>query len=250
MILLDIKNLALLVCSTFLVIVASGCMLTTRGQRYQDFVTKTPLPEKGTLVIGFVGGREDWNNEKERTRRLALILRSMNLPNLSVETVENKRRFLALSLIQNAFDRDRNGVLDATESGSARVILYGQSFGGAAVIKLARELESRKIPVLMTVQIDSVGRNDDSIPANVLQAANLFQKNGKIIRGEPFIRAEDPLKTRIIGNFEFDYRNRKIDLSAVPWWKKIFRKAHTSMNLDPEVWDQVKRLILGSLASP
>jgi hypothetical protein len=80
------------------------------------------------------------------------------------------------------------------------LILYGQSFGGAAVVKLARELEVMGVPVLLTVQVDSVGRGDGIIPANVARAANLFQRNGLFIRGEPKIRAQDPSRTTIIGN--------------------------------------------------
>ncbi len=224
-----------------------GCMLTTRGQRYQDFDFQTPLAVNETLVIGFVGGREDWNSEKEGVRRLALERRSLDLNGVYIETVENKRRHLALELVEAAFDRDRNRTLDSVELDSVRLILYGQSFGGAAVVKLSRELQAKNIPVLLTVQIDSVGRNDAVIPPNVQNAANLFQKNGRIIHGEPEITAEDPSKTKILGNFEFDYSNKKIDLSGVPWWKKLFRTDHTKMNRDPEVWGKVEKLILESL---
>ena len=124
------------------------------------------------------------------------------------------------------------------------MILYGQSFGGAAVVKLAKQLKKMDVPVLLTVQVDSVGWGDAVIPSNVRRAANLFQPNGLIIRGEPKIRAQDPQKTAILGNFRFDYRNKKIDLSEVSWFKKIFRTAHTKMDHDPEVWAKVEELIL------
>jgi predicted RNA methylase len=94
------------------------------------------------------------------------------------------------------------------------------------------------------VQVDSVGRDDRIIPANVARAANLFQRNGWFIRGEPEIRAEDQSRTEVIGNFEFDYRNKKIDLSEVSWMKKIFRSAHTRMDFDPAVWAMVEELIV------
>jgi hypothetical protein len=158
--------------------------------------------------------------------------------------VENRKRHLALDLIRRAFDRNHDGQLDAQERAGVRLILYGQSFGGAAVVKLARELERIGAPVLLTVQVDSVGRGDGIIPANVARAANLFQKNGLFIRGEPKIRAQDPSRTTIIGNFEFDYRNKKIDLSEVSWMKKLFRAAHTKMDFDPAVWALVEELII------
>ena len=43
-------------------------------------------------------------------------------------------------------------------------MLYGESWGGSEIVTLARELEERGIPVLLTVQIDSVakmGENDE-----------------------------------------------------------------------------------------
>src|SRR5436853_6100992 len=107
-----------------------------------------------------------------------------------------------------------------------------------------------KIAVLLTVQVDSVGRGDDLIPANVMRAANLFQRNGWIIKGERNIRAEEPDKTKILSNQEFDYRNKQIEISEVAWWKKIFRVAHTKMDHDPAVWERVEKLIMDVVSTP
>lgn len=214
------------------------------GQRYQDFTTTTPLREGHVLVIGFMGGRESWDNRKRGVRKLALKLRAMNLPGVHVETVENKRRRVAVELIRNAFDRDQDGRLDERERASVRLIVYGQSFGGAAVVKLARQLKEMDVPVLLTIQVDSVGRGDKVIPSNVTGAANLFQRDGLIIKGERQIRAEDGSKTTIVGNFKFDYDGKKIDLSEVSWLKRLFQAAHTKMDHDPEVWALVEKTIL------
>jgi hypothetical protein len=214
------------------------------GQRYDHFTTKTPLNNQDVLVLGFLGGRESWNNDKRNVRKLALKLRALNLPHVHIETIENRKRDLAVQLIQNAFDRNRDGRLDEQERATTRLIIYGQSFGGAAVVKLAHQLKQLGIPILLTVQVDSVGRGDNQIPSNVSRAANLFQSNGIFIKGEKTIRAEDTSKTAILTNYQFDYRNKKIDLSEVSWTKKIFRVAHTKMEYDPEVWAKVEELIL------
>lgn len=232
----------------------AGCAFS-RGQQYRLFTTPTPLARNDYLVLGFLGGREPWDNEKRSVRRLALKLRAMQLPGVHAETVENRKRHLALELIRNALDQNRDGQLDPEERTSVRLILYGQSFGGAAVVKLARELKVMDVPVLLTAQVDSVGRNDAVIPSNVSCAANLFQRNGWLIRGQPRIRAEDPRRTKILGNFQYDYRHKQIDLSQVAWWKKVFRSAHTKMDNDPEVWARVEGMILsairtGSCADP
>ncbi len=224
----------------------TGCILV-RGQRYHHFTTKTPLSEDRILILGFLGGRDRWNHPDRSVRKLALKLRSMNLPGVEVETVENKKRALAIKLIRNAFDRNLDGQLDEQERASVRLILYGQSFGGAAVVKLARQLKQMDVPVMLTVQIDSVGRRDRIIPANVARAANLFQSDGWLIRGEPQIRAEDTARTAILGNFKFDYRDKRIDLARVPWWKKSFRIAHTRMEHDPAVWAMVEEIVLETI---
>lgn len=226
-------------------ILCSGCLF--RGQRYRNFTTRTPLSQSDILIIGFMGGRESWNNERRSVRQLALKLRSLNDSRLQVETVENEKRYLAIELIRNAFDRNGDGKLDEQERSSARLILYGQSFGGAAVVKLARQLNRMGLPVRLTVQVDSVGLGDGVIPSNVANAANLYQKNGWFVRGEAKIRAEDPAKTTIIGNYLFDYSHKKIDISNVSWMKKAFRVAHTRMEYDPEVWKSVEALIMAEI---
>jgi hypothetical protein len=235
--------------ASVLCLILTANSLIAHAQRYQDFTTKTPLNEGDVLIIGFMGGRESWNNNKRGVRKMALRLRAMGLPYTSVETVENKKRHRAIELIRNAFDRNRDGQLDERERAPARLVLYGQSFGGAAVVKLARQLHKMNVPVLLTLQVDSIGRGDKVIPPNVARAANLFQRNGLIIKGEREIRAEDPSRTTIIGNFKFDYSQKKIDLSEVSWLKKLFRAAHTKMDHDPAVWEQVEKLILDTVSA-
>src|SRR5678816_2709943 len=131
---------------------------TCRGQSFADFAAPLPLAPGSTLVIGFLGGWERWDDPDRGVRKLAIELRGTR--GLYAETVSNHQRRLALQLIQAAFDWNRNGHLDPDERAGARIILYGQSLGGAAAVRLARELQGLDIPVLLTVQIDSVGRND------------------------------------------------------------------------------------------
>lgn len=239
----------LLSVGTFLIIVVTlGPLVAAAPQTLSDFSVSTPIAAGRTLILGFMGGRDSWDDDRQGVRILALKLRSSDL-NAEIETVENTRRKVALELVRRALDADGDGELDPQERQDARIILYGQSFGGAAVVKFARQLDREEIPVLLTIQIDSVGRNDGEIPANVRRAANLFQSNGIVIRGQKKIVAQDPSATEIIGNFKFDYKNSEIDVSHIPWWKKFFRTAHTRMGLDPEVWALVEKLILETTES-
>ncbi len=207
----------------------------------------TGQPDTLVLILGFMGGRDSWHDARPGVGRLAKKFREMGLPGVQVATIENTKRGVALELVRRAFDRNHDGELGSRERESSRLILYGQSFGGAAVVKFARELKALDIPVMLTVQVDSVGRNDAVIPSNVAAAANLFQSDGVFIHGRAPIRAEDPRKTEIIGNFQFSYRDRAIPLSGVPWHKKAFRIAHTRMDRDPAVWSKVEELILSAL---
>lgn len=206
-------------------------------QKFTDFTTPLPLPEGSTLVIGFLGGFEHWNDRHRGVRKTALRLREMGLPGVFIETVENHKRFLAADLIHRAIGSNR----------SIRIILYGQSLGGSSVVKLARELDRDGIPVLLTVQVDSVGFADSVIPLNVKAAANLFQRDFLPIHGTSSIRAEDPARTEIIGNFRYHYPRGFVSSPDQSAARMIFMGAHNKMEIDPAVWKQVQQLILDAL---
>jgi hypothetical protein len=61
-----------------------------------------------------MGGRDAWDTDNH-LRRLALRLRSVNNPLVYAETLENRKRALAIELIRNAFDRNQDGQLDEQE---------------------------------------------------------------------------------------------------------------------------------------
>ena len=228
----------------------SGCA-TFGGKQYHLLSTSTPLKSDQTLVLGFLGGIERWDDESRGVRQLAMKLEAMNLPKVHVETFENGERDLAIKFIQNALDYNQNGFLEDWERDSARLILYGHSLGGAAVVKVADDLKKMGVPVLLTVQIDSVGLlyDDHIIPSNVKHAANLFQNDGWILQGEDKIEPENPNKTRVIANIKFDYRNKNVDISSLSWERKLFSIPHVKMEADPEVWAMVKKMILSEIVN-
>jgi hypothetical protein len=65
-----------------------------------------------------------------------------------------------------------------------------------------------------------------------------------LIRGRSEIRAENPQKTAILGNFKYDYKDKEIDDSALPWPARVVGGAHAKMECETEVWARVKELIL------
>jgi hypothetical protein len=232
-----------------------GCLLVAllvswpaQGEGFLGFLPPAPAAQQEVLVLGFMGGRNKPDDPRFGVGRFARRLREMNLPCVRVETIENTKREQALELVRRAFDRNGDRQIDAGERESTRLILYGQSFGGAAVVKFARQLKAVGIPVMLTVQIDAIGQNEQVIPSNVAAAANLFQSTGVFVHGPRSIRAEDPQATVIIGNFQFDYRDSAIDLSDLPWHKRVFQESHLRMDRDPAMWSKVEELILVTLA--
>jgi hypothetical protein len=201
------------------------------------------------IVIGFVGGFIAHDNPVHSEVQLAAHLRKEYPAGVVVETFESYRGERAQREILKRLDTNHDGTLALEEKQNARIIIYGHSWGGSESIYLARALEKQGIPVLLTLQVDSISRpggDDTTIPANVAQAANFYQAHG-LLRGHHDIRAADPGRTRIIGNFLFDYAASPLKCSEYPWYDRIFVKPHTQIECDPAVWDQVESLIRSNL---
>lgn len=212
------------------------------AQQLSDLATPIPIPLGSTLVIGFLGGYDRWNDEHRSIRRLTLKLRQK--PGIYAESISNHDRSIALELIRKALDTNQNGKLDPEERDRARIILYGQSWGGAAAIATARDLDHLGVRVLLTVQVDSVGHSDQVIPSNVLAAVNFYQHDPLTIQGRREIRAANPSMTRILGNFETSYVLRSIDETNASWARRTFGGSHVKMELDPKIWSKVEQYIV------
>jgi hypothetical protein len=197
------------------------------------------------IVFGFVGGFIRHDDPVHSEVQLAARLRAVYPSGVDVEVFENRHGEDARKKILSLLDTDHDGTVSAGEKQNARIILYGHSWGASEVVVIARELEKDGVPILLTIQVDSVARyqqNDAVIPANVAQASNFYQSNG-FIHGQSAIRAADPARTKIIGNFRFDYKTSPYACGEYPWYDRIFMKTHTQIECDPKVWGQVEALI-------
>jgi hypothetical protein len=217
----------------------------TRAVENQQF-DGTPI-----IVIGFVGGFVRHTDSVHSPVQVAARIRGAYSSEVYVEVFENRRREDAHRKILQILGKTGDGNLSDKAKQQARVIIYGMSWGGSETVALARELNKEKIPVLLTVQVDSVakvGQNDEVIPANVAEAANFYQTDG-LLHGTARIRAEEIARTRILGNFHFEYKKKSLSCDKYPWYDRMFTKYHTEIECDPEVWNRVEALIREKLSS-
>ena len=201
------------------------------------------------IVIGFVGGFVKHDNRAHSTVQVVEHLRHEH-PGVYVQAFENRHRERAHKEILQRLDLNHDGALSTEEKRKARIILFGHSWGASAGVSLARKLEKEGIPVLLTIQVDSVskiGQDDAVIPANVNQAVNFYQPDG-IVHGQSQIRAADPDRTEIVGNFRYDYKANPVHCEGYPWFDRVVVKSHTEIECDPKVWNQVEALIYSKLS--
>ena len=231
---------------TWAILAVATCRSGLWGQALSDLSVPTPLPRGSTLVMGFLGGFERWDDSHRSVRRLALKLRKRQ--GVYAESISNWRRTVAVQLIRKALDTNADGKLDSEECARAHIVLFGQSWGGAAALATARDLERLGIPVMLVVQVDGVGLHDEIVPANVAAAANLYQHDPFTIQGHTEIRAADSARTIILANVERTYALRPMDKSNTSWARRIFGGSHAKMEQDSAVWTQVEQYIVEAIA--
>ena len=206
------------------------------AQRLKNLEPAAHVKPGDAIVIGFLGAFEKWDDENRSVRKVVLSLRE--LPGVHAESVSNHNLSTALKFIERS------------ARAHPRVVIFGQSMGGNATVELARALLARHIPVLLTVQVDSVGMRDGVIPGNVRAAANYYQHDPLTVWGRAEIRAADPLYTRIIGNFERRYPlfDSSYTGTGTSWARKHLGGGHARMEADTGLWAEVEQLIRQALA--
>lgn len=218
---------------------------TTQAFAAEPGVAAVPPQSPSYILVGFVGGFVRHNNPHHGPVFLAERMRKSAPKNAYVQVFENRHRKAAYRSIVRLIDKDHNGNLSPEEKSSARIILFGQSWGASAVVLLARELDRSDIPVLLTVQVDSVAKpwqHDGVIPDNVLEAANFYQPHG-ILHGRSEIHAADDSKTQILGNYRFDYHQNPVQCDGMSWFDRRITPDHMQSECDPRLWNQVERLV-------
>src|ERR1700722_5432047 len=232
------------------VLAVTFAVLSAIAPQLSRAVDAAPLPSEtsalpSNIVIGFVGGFVGHDNQHHGPVRLAQKIRPEFPKDTYVKVFENRRRKSAYAAILRLLDTNRDGILSAEEKARARIVLFGQSWGASAAVLLARDLRRQGIPVLLTVQVDSVAKlwqEDSVIPDNVAEAINFYQPNG-FIHGRSQIKAADPSKTDILGNYLIDYKKNPVQCPQASWFDRVFTPDHMQSECDPHLWSQIETLV-------
>ncbi len=208
-------------------------------------VVGRPPATPSFILIGFAGGFVRHDDLHHGPVQLAQRIQQSLPKGASIQVFENRHRKAAYKTILRLLDTNHDGVLSAEEKAQAHIILFGHSWGASAVVMLSRELNRAGIPVLLTVQVDSVAKpwqSDRVIPANVAAAVNFYQPHG-LIHGRAQIVADDDSKTQILGNYRFDYRKQPVQCKGASWIQGVLVPSHVQSECDPRLWTQVETLV-------
>ena len=258
----DNVRISTLVFSSLAIVACVAAPLTSSAQAAIATLLKNPAPQAAVavstisspalddptgpgIVIGFMGGHIQPDNLIHRDALLVDQLRKNLGSRAVVKAYANRDSEAAHAAILHILDVNRDGTVSPDEAQHARIVIYGHSWGASEAVTLARTLSRNGIPVMLTIQVDSVkktGEQDDLIPPNVRQAVNVFQRAG-LVHGTPVIRAENPKVTTILGNFEVSYRKRQISCTQFPWYDRMLMRSHIEIESDPLIWQWVEALI-------
>jgi hypothetical protein len=197
------------------------------------------------IVIGFMGGRVKGGNLIHKEALLAKELQEGYPLRVHAEVFANHDAQSALNAVLRLLDENRDGRLSADEKRAARIVIYGHSWGASETVTFARRLNTLAIPILLTIQVDSVRKpneDDGDIPPNVVQAINFYQTEG-LLHGRTLIEAMDPKRTTILGNYESSYKSSPVSCARYPWFARTFMKPHIEIENDPSVWGKIAALI-------
>ena len=226
--------------------VASSVVLPGGAEAGRVATAQTSQVTAGQLiVIGFMGGNVSGGNLVHREALVARDLQQLYPFDLHAAVFANSDWKSALHTVLQHLDANGAGRPSVQEKHAARIVLYGHSWGASEAVTLARRLNQLGIPVLLTIQIDSVEKlneNDVSIPPNVREAVNFYESEG-LLHGRSSITAMYPRQTTILGNYKMSCRDHPVACDDFPWFARTFMKPHIEIENDPAVWDRIVALI-------
>lgn len=154
----------------------------------------------GIVYLGFVGALEPAGNKNSGVVQLRDVLKGPRFSDVCAKVYSPYVWTDGRDWLLSHFPIHAGPLTKAELEEAPKVVLVGHSMGGWAMLSVARELRTREIPVELTVQVDSVGISDYTIPRNVKAGAIFHANDVLMFLTTKTVRLEDPTKTRLVAN--------------------------------------------------
>jgi len=217
-------------------IFVSGWLSATRVHAQNTLLAAAPAATKISpaaehdahcriIYLGFVGALEPPENKYSGVVQIRDTLRGKEFPDVCANSYSPYVWTDGLDWLLKHFPSHAGVLTPAELQNSPRVILVGHSMGGWAMMSVARELRTRDIPVELTIQVDSVGLTDYTLPRNVKNGAIFHAHDVLMFLTTKHLRLEDPSATKLVANIT------------------VKGAGHESVTRDPRIRDLVMKTV-------
>jgi len=156
------------------------------------------------LYAGIVGGLETPNNKRSGVVQMRDRLKGPTYSDVCARTFSPYHWTAGRDWILSHFPKHSRPMSNIELEQAPKVIIVGHSLGGWAALSVARSLDSEGIPVELTIQVDSVGITDHTIPENVREAAVFHARDILMFLTTKKIKAADASQTRLVANIRVE----------------------------------------------
>lgn len=152
------------------------------------------------IYLGFVGALEPPDNKYSGVVQIRDVLRGAGFGDVCASSYSPYVWTMGRDWLLKHFPAHDGVMTPAELLLCPKVILVGHSMGGWAMMSVARELRSRNIPVELTIQVDSVGITDQTVPRNVKNGALFHAHDVLMFMTTRHLKMEDPTMTKLVAN--------------------------------------------------
>lgn len=172
-----------------------GAAHSSNASRVEEGVPKCKI-----LYAGFVGAMESAGHKNSGVVQIRDTLRGPAYSDVCAESFMPIAWNSGLNWILKHFPSHAGPLTPEELADAPHLILVGHSTGGWAMLAVARDLRDKDIPVELTVQIDSVGITDYTVPRNVKEGAIFHAWDVLMFMTRKSVRLEDPIHTKLVAN--------------------------------------------------
>jgi hypothetical protein len=175
---------------------------TVSDGRSEDQIRQTANRDANCKILyaGIVGALETSNNKRSGVVQIRNTLNGSGYPDVCAKSFSPYTWMSGRRWILEHFPSHPGPITGDELRRSPKVILVGHSAGGWAVLSVARDLSQKNIPVELTIQIDSVGITDRTLPNNVKAGAIFHARDILVFLTTKKIKTEPASQTKLLAN--------------------------------------------------